>query len=800
MVLKKEITLQIKDLLQKNSQGLSITDIVKEININRNTAGRYLENLLISGQVELRRFGMAKIYRISQRVPLSAILSISSELVVQLDSFLRIVFVNEPFCALFETDSKNLLGKNIEFTPVALLFDELFVGFIEKIREAVAGQEWSGEIVLSSKGIIVFCRIAPTVFEDGRKGVSIILEDITQRKQGEWALLESEATARALMSSPTDTVILMDTRGIILDLNETAAFKFKQYGDDLIGKLADNLLPDEVAQSRRTLTNRVIEKKQMVRYEDERDGRWYDTVAYPIIVNGEVTRIAMIARDITDRKKSEDALRESEEHYRQLVDISPDAVLIHIEGKITYLNRAALTMLGAKNSHEIIGKNVLDLIHPDFRDTVRKNIEKDLNGKTTSPTELYMLRLDGTTIIAEGRGVKTTFNGKPAIQVAIRDTTERKRVEMELRESEEKYRTLVNRANDVICVIQEGIIKMCNPRLPEFWGGSGDEIIGRPFTDFVHPDALSKLIDIYKRRISGESPPSIYETTLLHKDGSKSFVEVNAGVIVYEGRPADLVIVRDINDRKKAEDALRESEATARALINTPTDSIILTDSQGVILAMNETAASRFGRRPEELVGVLADDLLPKEVAHSRRLLMSQVIEKKTMVRFEDERDGRWYDTVAYPIKSETGEVIRIAIIARDITDRRNTEKALIQSEERYRQLVDISPDAVLLHMEGKIIFTNPAALTLLGASQSAEIIGKNVLDFIQPEFRDTVRKSMEKDLGGEITPPLELHMLRVDGTSVIVEGRGVRTFNDGKPAVQIAIRERNCARVGRWG
>jgi len=798
MLLKKEITLQIKDLLQKNPQGLSITDIVKEININRNTAGRYLESLLVSGQVDMRRFGMAKIYMISQRVPISAVLSISSEMVVQLDSSLRITFANEPFLNLVSTDSKNLLRKNIEYTPVALVFDDAFAGFIENIKQGIAGKEWSGEIELSTKDIILFCRIAPTVFEDGRKGVSVILEDITQRKQGEWALLESEATARALMNSPTDTVILMDTRGIILDLNETAAFKFKQFGDNLIGKLADTLLPNEVAQSRRALTNRVIEKKKIVRYEDERDGRWYDTVAYPIIVNGEVTRIAMIARDITDRKKSEDALRESEERYRQLVDISPDAVLIHIEGKITYLNQAALNMLGAKDSHEILGKNVLDLIHPDFRDTVRKNIKKDLNGETTSPTELEMLRVDGTTIVAEGRGVKTTFKGKPAIQVAIRDTTERKRVEMKLRESEEKYRTLVNRANDVICVIQDGIIKMCNPRLPEFWGDTGEEITGRPFTDFVHPDALSELIDIYERRISGDSFPSIYETTLMHKDGSKSFVEVNAGVIVYEGRPADLVIVRDINDRKRAENTLRESEATARALMNAPTDSVILTDSQGIILALNETAASRFGRRSDELVGILADDLLPKKVAQSRRFLVSKMLETKTMVRFEDERDGRWYDTVAYPIAGENGEVIRIAIIARDITDRKNTEKALIQSEERYRQLVDISPDAVLLLMDGKIVFANPAALNLLGASHSSEIIGKNVLDFIQPEFHDTVMKNMEKDFGGEITLPIEMSMFRIDGTSVIVEGRGVRTFIDGKAAMQIALRERYCGRVGR--
>jgi PAS domain S-box-containing protein len=116
--------------------------------------------------------------------------------------------------------------------------------------------------------------------------------------------------------------------------------------------------------------------------------------------------------------------------------------------------------------------------------------------------------------------------------------------------------------------------------------------------------------------------------------------------------------------------ALRESEATARALINAPTDSVILMDARGIILALNDTAASRFGRRPEELIGVLTDDILPKDLAQSRRLLVSKIFETKTMVRFEDERDGRRFDTVAYPILNEHGDVIRIAIVARDITKR----------------------------------------------------------------------------------------------------------------------------------
>ncbi len=804
MVLKKEVSDQIKDLLYKNPQGLKITDIVKDVRINRNTAGRYLENLLVSGQVEMRRLGMAKIYKISQRVPLSAVLSISSEFVIQLDSFLRIIFVNEPFCALAGTDSKNLIGKNIEFTPVPLMFDELFVEFKERIREGIAGQEWSDEIVFRSRGMIAFCRIAPTVFEDGRKGVSIILEDVTLRKQGEWALRESEATARALMNSPTDTVILMDTRGVILDLNETAALKFKEYGDDLIGTLADTLLAPGVAQSRRSLTHRVIETKQLVRYEDERDGRWYDTVAYPIIVDGEVTRIAMIARDITDRKKSEDNLRESEERYRQLVEISPDAIIIHQEGKITYLNPAALTLFGAKNAHEILGKNVLETVHTDYRDAVLKNIKTDLDGKTTPAIELRMLRVDGTSIIVEGRGVKTTINGKPAIQVALRDITERKRCEWELREneqrlqllldstedlifmqdpegrytyfnatdkygvsgkhmvgltpyelldtvaadrivervkkvvhtgqtireetsfvwkgqtlwfidslspvrdtngtiigvatishniterklaeiasreSEEKYRTLINRANDVICVIQDGVIKMCNPRLEEFWGGSLNEIMGRRFIDLVHPDSLDKITDRYNRRMAGECIPAIYQTMLKHKDGSRSCVELNAGIISYEGRPADLVIIRDINDRKRAEDALRMSEELYRTIAETSNDLIFVIGRDDIVEYVN-TCASAFINKPvDKVIGQPRASLFPLEVSVNQKKALQKVFETGTPVRNEGSLtiSGRthWYDHYLIPLKDPDDNIRSVLGISRDITDRKNTAGSL---------------------------------------------------------------------------------------------------------------------------
>jgi PAS domain S-box-containing protein len=672
MVLRKEITLQIKDLLKENPQGLSITDIVKVVNINRNTAGRYLENLLISGQVEMRRLGMAKIYILSQRVPLSAVLSLSSELVVQLDNSLRIIFANEPFHKLIGTDGKSLVGKNIEYTPVALVFDDFFPGFLENIREGLIGKEWAGEIVLTTKDLIFFCRIAPTVFDDGRKGVSALLEDITEKK------------------------------------------------------------------------------------------------------------------------RTELTLQESEERYRQLVEISPDAVIIHQEGKISYINPAAVKLLGASQPDEIIGKNVLDSIHPDFHDSVMKNIEKDLKDEISPSLVLQMIRLDGTSIIVEGRGVRTSLGGKPAIQVAIRDISESKRAEAALHESEEKYRTLINQANDVISIVQDGTIKMCNPRLAEFWGGSIEEVLGKPFTVFIHPDALPEVVNRYNQRMAGESPPSIYETIFIRKDGSKSYVELNAGIISYEGRNADLVIVRDINERKKAEETLRESEATARALLNAPTDSVILIDCEGKILALNEIAASRFGKRIDELVGIMSYDILPKEVAQLRRSLMAPVLEKREMVRFVDQRDGIWYDTVAYPIVNESGDVKKIAIIARDVTEQKNIEKQLRKSEQMYKSLLEQSFDAIAIHKKGKITFLNERAAKVLGAAKTEDLIGRPIFDFIHPESRKNLEDRL-KELSateGMSAPLITEKFIRIDGSTVTIEVMAISFDDNGIPAFQVAFRE----------
>jgi len=551
--------------------------------------------------------GMAKIYVLSQRVPLSAVLSISSELVMQMDSSLRIIFANEPFNKLIGTDGKSLVGKNIEYTPVALVFDDFFPGFLENIRRGLIGKEWAGEIVLTTKDLIFFCRIAPTVFDDGRKGVTVILEDITGEKRAELTLRESEDRYRKLVEISPDAVFL-HREGKIIYANP-AAFKLlgASNSDEIIGEnILDFIHPDFLDAVRKN-----IEKDLRGNITPPIELHMLRIDGASIIVEGRGVKttidgkpaVQVAIRDITERKRGDEALRESEGKLNAILQSVPDIMsMMDKDLTIIWANEPAKRYFGK----DIIGKKCYEAYHlrPDPCEPCL-TLKTFLDGKTHQHE---------TTVI-DSRGEERLFeckatvalrdnSGNPAAVLEIsRDITEKKKVEDQLRESEEKYRTLINQANDVISIVQDGVIKMCNPRLAEFWGGSIKEVLGKPFTDFVHPEALPEVIDRYNRRMAGESPPSLHETVFMRKDGSKSYVELNAGIISYKGKNADLVIVREINERKKVEAALRESEQSFKRLLEQEFDAIAI-HKEGKITFLNNRAVEILGAaKPEDLIG-----------------------------------------------------------------------------------------------------------------------------------------------------------------------------------------------------
>jgi len=668
MVLIKDITTKIKDVLNKNPQGMTIIQIARKTGINRNTVGRYLENLLVSGQVEMHRFGMKKIYALSQRVALSSILSISSELVVQMDSSLRIIYANEPFLNLVGSDNNSLIGKNIEYTPVSMVFDELFEGFIENIKDGVVGKEWSGEFVLSTKDIHLFCRIVPTVFDDGRKGVSVILEDITEQKVSEAALFASEKRFQSLVE----------------------------------------MLPQSI---------------------------W----------------------ECDDR------------------------------GNVTYVNRRTFEMYGYEYEDVEKGMTIWQTIHPDDRESVLGDFIRALKEEPSEfPVfhEFMSIRKDGSTFPLITYHVPIVHENKITGMRGIGiDISDRKRAEDALRESEEKYRTLVNRANDAICVLQDGVIKMFNPRLPEFWGGSAEEIMGRPFTGFVHPDALSDLINNYNRRVSGESFPSIYETTMMRKDGTRSFVEINAGVIEYEGRPADLVIVRDINDRKIAQEALRKSEELYRTLSEASNDLIFVVGRNDRVEYVNSYAASMVNKSINQIIGSPRSTLFPPDVAINQKRALEAVFERGISVRSSSPLtfNGRmyWYDHILTPLKDPDNHVRSVLGISRDITERKVAEAALLQAEQQSRNFITAIGDiAWETDAESRFVYVSPQVETILGYTPD-DLIGQTPFDFLHPDAVPLNKNTFQAAVESRQKSVLHVsHWIHKDGHDVLLESNAIPKYD----------------------
>jgi PAS domain S-box-containing protein len=708
---------------------------------------------------------------------------------VQLDNSLRIIYANEPFLMLVEADREKLLGKNIEYTPVALVFDESFTGFIKNIREGIAGKEWSGEILLTAKDITLFCRIAPTVFEEGRRGVSVIFENITKRKQAERKIEESERQFRLLAENSIDMISRVKPDGTRIYVSPAYKTTLGFEPEELIGKRDEFIHPDDV-EIMKSLGNALTEENSFATITfrtKHKDGHylWIESNVKAIFdeKTRELSEYYNVTRDITERKKSEEKLQESEERYRKLVEISPDGVLLHGEGKIMYANPAAVNMLGASHSGDIIGKNVLDLVHPDFRDRVKKNIQSDLKGQTSPKIELLLTRFDGTSIMVEGRGTGTLINGIPAVQVAIRDITKQKQVENALHESEKKYRSIIDRANDVICIIQEGIIKMCNPRLPEFWGGSIEEIIGKPISEFIHPDARSEVIDRYNRRMAGESPPSIYETILMRKDGSKSFVELNAGIISFDGKNADLVIIRDINDRKKACDALRESEARVRLILDSTDDIIILQNPEGRYLYFN--SAARYGVSEEEMLGKTPYDFIDKESADRIVERVKKVAKTGVSIRedspFVWKGQTLWFSDSLSPVRDMNGTTTAVVTISQNITDRRKAEEELIQNEQRYRNLITATGDIVWeTDAQSRFVYVSPQVEPILGYTPD-ELIGHTPFEFLHPDSIGLNHKKFQTAVVRHEKSVLHVsHWIHKDGHKVLLESNAIPLY-DGK-------------------
>ena len=768
MVLRSQTTGQIKEVLKKNPQGLSITDIVRELHINRNTAGRYLEKLLLSGQVEMRHFGMAKIYALANRVPVSAVLSISSELILQLDSNTRIVFINDAFARFLGAEAADLTGKNAEYSPLVTAFEELFPDFLARVKKGLEGTEWRGELAPASRGIVFSCRIAPTALDHGQKGVSVILEDITDRKHAEEQLRESEERYRMLAEAASDLIFVVGRDDRVEYVNSYAAAFLGTTPAEITGKVRSLFFPQDAARRQEKALQEVFATGNPVYSEGplfiKNKMWWFDHRLVPLRnPDGSVHSVLGISRDITERKKAEEALRGSEERYRRLLQRSFDAVAIHKNGIVTLANQAAAALAGVASPEDLVGKPIESFVHPEYRDMVRERIAL-MTGRgepvAVGMAEEKFVRPDGRVIDAEVIATSFLDNGEPAVQVVFRDVTRRRELVEALRQSEEKYRTLVEHSQNGVFIIQAREILYVNAAFARILGGKPEDFIGHDFRGFIAPEDRDRVIGMGQRRQRGESVPETYECQLLNVDGTtRVTVLLDAGLILYRGAPASMGTIRDITEEKRADVALRESGEMIRAIFDSTFQFTGLLEPDGTLIDANRTAL--------DFTGATREDVLFRPFWETRwwqgdgkrvQRLKEAVARAATgiFVRYETTVQGAGTATMEIdfslkPVFDPEGKVRLLIAEGRDITERLKADEALLASEDRFRRIFEDGPLGMsIVDTNRRFVSVNRMSCEMFGYTEQ-ELLGRTIEEFTHPDHHKEDAREMRKLYEGAI-------------------------------------------------
>lgn len=484
-------------------------------------------------------------------------------------------------------------------------------------------------------------------------------------------------------------------------------------------------------------------------------------------------------------------LKELEERYRYLVENSPDVIGIILDNKIAFFNEAGLRILGYTRD-EIIGKEVSEIIHPEDREVVLKDIEIVLSGGSVHPREYRLLNKKGDIIYVEATRKKIEYEGKPAVQCIVRDISERKKREKEIKELEDRYRSLIEDSPDAIGVIYNGRIVFCNNRTIELLGYTYDEINGKGAIEFISPEDRERASKNLMSVLSGSTLPAPREYKLVKKNGECIDIELTSSRIVYRGKPAIQGVMRDVSERKKRDVKIREMEERYRTLVEGSPDGITVICDGKIVFA---------NKRGPEMLGYTTDELIDKspleyihpedreKIINTMRAILSGEFLPPLREYKVIKKDGEIVEVEATSSKIIYEGKPAIQSIFRNISERKMKDKKIREMEERYRSLVENSPDAIGAVCDGRIFFINDKGLEMFGYTRD-EIIGMDVAKTVFHEDSERVLNDIGITLSGGYVPPREYRLLKKNGEVFDVEITRSRIEYEGKPAIQSTIRD----------
>ncbi|HUU27085.1 MAG TPA: PAS domain S-box protein [archaeon] len=636
-----------------------------------------------------------------------------------------------------------------------------------------------------------------------KTGYTLLFNDITERKKSEEALRQSEKKYRQAVENSPNPIFSIDREGNIRSWNRACENVFK-YGKEIFGENFRRLLgtPENQKIIEKMVEN-VFRKHsfnniEMCYKSKKGTDRFMVSRLYPVFDNqGNVKECVFANTDITQRKKMEEELEKEKNILDNIIDLNPYSISIYdAEGHYVRGNQAYLGLFKSvpPPDYSIFNDPILE--QKGYSEEVLK-LKKGEVVKIPSlwyNPHLIELGLPDNPVCLLGFAFPIlNKDGRIEYLVAMHeDITERKKAEEALKESESRYRLLAENVTDIIWTMDlNQRFTYFSPSVERILGYSIEEAMFKNLEDLLPPSSLEQVKrtiaeELERENMEPKDPQRsrTVEFEIIRKDGSTLFFETKATFLRdTDGLPVGILgIARDITKRKKTEEVVRQSEETLRTILNTSVEPMLLLDTKGNILDLNETAALRLGKSINELIGTCCYNWLSPEAAKSRKEYDEVVMQLGMPVRFEEERGGTFFDTTIYPVFNTNGEVLRLSVFSRDITLQKTAEVALREKEEKYQILVDSLKEAVFLADTevGIIREANKQAEALLGMPRK-EIIGMHQTELHPPDQVEKYQQMFEKHVAAAgHSEESVCEVLRKDGSTVPVKIRS-QTLTLGK-------------------
>ncbi|RXE56798.1 hypothetical protein ABH15_01135 [Methanoculleus taiwanensis] len=678
---------RIRNALRFRPKGMTISEISRTTGMNRNSVAKYLDVLLISGQVAMEEIGNAKVYTLSQRVPISAFVDVTRDGVLILDADRRIVQVNEQFLHLAGVGRDEIVDRSLAEIRAQVPVISTICSFLAEGAEREATVDGI-PIPDGDEQRYYRAKIIPTVFEDGQHGTTVILEDTTRQTK----IRAVEALLACIVDSSDDAIIGENLNGIIASWNAGASRLYGYAAEEAIGRPISLLFPPERREELTYLRSRVHRGERVEHFETVRiakNGTPIDVAVTlsPILdPDGELIGVSTITRDISTQKTAEAEIEGANQLLSGIIDFLPDATLVVDTNDCIIAWNREMEVLTDLPKSEVLGKGIHSYAVPFYRES--RSMINGRPGTPDSPTISMRFRRNGDTVFGTGyfpraygkRGAHLWGKASPILDrngnrigtiESLRDVTGLRAAEEALRQSERRFRMAVTHAPFPITVVdREGRIICHNQKFTEIFGygqddlPTGEELFRQAFPtasyrreartawrEFVH-QAETGMVESRKFRVrcrNGEVKPVLFRATAL-TDG----IYLLTWEDISEARRIYTILLTEMVKMKQAGG---DQAGTA----------IVITDSAGYISFVNRTLLALWGYQGEgEILNRHATELWDEPDEASDLFIRLRQGESWCGMLNGRGRDGTAFSTLvtADPVIAGTGGITTLVLAA----------------------------------------------------------------------------------------------------------------------------------------